>query len=75
MYKLSAGASPKNLPIFESAEYEVKRKITTFRTKDDFLDLQEIVSNPKCKNIVVIGGGFLGSEIACTLARNCMIFI
>lgn len=67
---IATGASPKSLPIFESAEYEVKTKITTFRTKDDFLDLQEIVSNPKCKNIVVIGGGFLGSEIACTLARN-----
>ncbi|XP_011638401.1 apoptosis-inducing factor 1, mitochondrial [Pogonomyrmex barbatus] len=67
---IATGASPKNLPIFESAENEVKDKITTFRTKDDFLDLEESVSNPKCKNIVVIGGGFLGSELACALARS-----
>jgi len=69
------GASPKNLPIFESVENEVKNKITTFRTKDDFLDLEQNVSDPKCKNIVIIGGGFLGSELACALARSCMSFI
>lgn len=43
-----------------------------FRTKNDFLDLEESISNPKCKNIVIIGGGFLGSELACALAKSCM---
>lgn len=70
-----AGASPKSLPIFESAEDSIKDKITTFRTKDNFLDLEENVSNPKCKNVVVIGGGFLGSELACALARSCKFFL
>lgn len=68
---VSAGSSPKNLSIFESAENIVKDKITTYRTKEDFLDLEESLSNPKCKNIAIIGGGFLGSELACVLARNC----
>lgn len=72
---LFIGASPKNLPIFESAEDKVIDKVTTFRTKSDFLDLEENVSNPKCKNIVIIGGGFLGSELACALAKSCMSFI
>ncbi|XP_012534213.1 apoptosis-inducing factor 1, mitochondrial isoform X2 [Monomorium pharaonis] len=67
---IATGASPKNLSIFESAEDNLKNKITTFRTKDDFLDLEESVSNPKCKNVVIIGGGFLGSELACALARS-----
>lgn len=67
---IATGASPKNLPIFESIEDEVKRKITTFRTKDDFIDLEHNVSDPKCKNIVIVGGGFLGSELACALARS-----
>ncbi|XP_070165438.1 apoptosis-inducing factor 1, mitochondrial isoform X1 [Polyergus mexicanus] len=67
---IATGASPKNLPIFESIEDEIKDKITTFRTKNDFLDLEESVSNPNCKNIVIIGGGFLGSELACALARS-----
>lgn len=66
---IATGASPKNLPIFESVEDEIKDRITTFRTKNDFLDLEESISNPKCKNIVIIGGGFLGSELACALAR------
>ncbi|KAL0110937.1 hypothetical protein PUN28_012772 [Cardiocondyla obscurior] len=67
---IATGASPKNLPIFESAEDGVKDKITMFRTKDDFLDLEKNVSNPKCKNIVIVGGGFLGSELACALAKS-----
>ncbi|XP_012148035.1 apoptosis inducing factor [Megachile rotundata] len=67
---IATGASPKNLPVFESLQDEVKDKIKTFRTKEDFLDLEESVHNPKCKNIVIIGGGFLGTELACSLARN-----
>lgn len=68
---ISAGSTPKNLPVFESAEDDVKNKITVYRTKEDFLDLEENVSESKCKNIAIIGGGFLGSELACVLARNC----
>lgn len=67
-----AGASPKNLPVFESLQDDLKNKIMTFRTKDDFLDIEDSMHDPKCKNIVIIGGGFLGSELACSLARNCM---
>ncbi|KYN21118.1 PREDICTED: apoptosis-inducing factor 1, mitochondrial [Trachymyrmex cornetzi] len=67
---IATGTSPKHLPIFESAEDGIKDKVITFRTKDNFLDLEENVSNPKCKNVVVIGGGFLGSELACALARS-----
>ncbi|KAG5324194.1 AIFM1 factor, partial [Acromyrmex heyeri] len=67
---IATGASPKNLSIFESAEDSIKDKVLTFRTKNNFLDLEENVSNPKCKNVVIIGGGFLGSELACALARS-----
>ncbi|XP_017760262.1 PREDICTED: apoptosis-inducing factor 1, mitochondrial isoform X2 [Eufriesea mexicana] len=67
---IATGASPKNLPVFESIQGDLKRKIATFRTKEDFLDLEDVVHNPKYKNIVIIGGGFLGSELACSLAHN-----
>lgn len=67
---IATGASPKNLPVFESLHDEVKDKIRTFRTKEDFLDLEDTVNNPKCKDIVVVGGGFLGTELACSLACN-----
>ncbi|KOX67939.1 Putative apoptosis-inducing factor 1, mitochondrial [Melipona quadrifasciata] len=67
---IATGASPKNLPVFESIQDELKNKIITFRTKEDFLDLEDIVHNVKYKNIVIIGGGFLGSELASSLAHN-----
>ncbi|XP_003396215.1 apoptosis-inducing factor 1, mitochondrial [Bombus terrestris] len=67
---IATGASPKNLPVFESMQDELKDKIVTFRTKEDFLDLEDAVHSPKYKNTVIIGGGFLGSELACSLARN-----
>ncbi|XP_033330992.2 apoptosis inducing factor isoform X2 [Megalopta genalis] len=67
---IATGASPKQLPVFESIEDELKDKIITFRTKEDFLDLEDSVHNPKYKNIVIVGGGFLGSELACSLAHN-----
>ncbi|XP_078045041.1 apoptosis inducing factor isoform X2 [Augochlora pura] len=67
---IATGASPKQLPVFESIEDELQDKIITFRTKEDFLVLEDSVHNPKYKNIVIVGGGFLGSELACSLARN-----
>ncbi|XP_012350119.1 apoptosis-inducing factor 1, mitochondrial [Apis florea] len=66
---IATGLSPKNLPLFESMQDEIKDKIITFRRKEDFLDLEEAVYDPKCKNIVIIGGGFLGSELSSSLAR------
>lgn len=54
---------------------EIKDKIITFRRKEDFLDLEEAVYDPKCKNIVVIGGGFLGSELSSSLCRICKILL
>lgn len=54
---------------------DLKDKIITFRRKEDFLDLEEAVYDPKYKNIVIIGGGFLGSELACSLAQICKILL
>lgn len=64
------GAQPKSIPIFETADEVTASKIIAFRTKEDFLELEENVNNPDVKNIVIVGGGFLGSELACSLARN-----
>ena len=64
------GSTPKNLELFEAADDKVKSMILPYRTIDDFLELEENVHNPDVKNIVIIGGGFLGSELACSLAQN-----
>lgn len=70
IFCLFTGATPKNIPVFERVDDAVKDKIITFRTKEDFLELEYNVNKPDVKNIVIVGGGFLGSELACSMARN-----
>ncbi|XP_011498552.1 PREDICTED: apoptosis-inducing factor 1, mitochondrial [Ceratosolen solmsi marchali] len=67
---IATGASPKNLSLFDSMSEEIKEKIILFRTKDDFLELMYNVKKPDVKDILVIGGGFLGSELSTSLVRN-----
>ncbi|KAK0098703.1 hypothetical protein PV326_004857 [Microctonus aethiopoides] len=67
---IATGASPKNHPIFDNADDNVKSKIILYRTKDDFLELEERLQDPKVKNVAIIGGGFLGSELACAMAKS-----
>ncbi|XP_051173048.1 apoptosis-inducing factor 1, mitochondrial isoform X2 [Leptopilina boulardi] len=67
---LATGSTPKNLEIFESADEKVTSKILPYRTLDDYLELEANVHDPNVRNIVIIGGGFLGSELACSMAQN-----
>lgn len=65
---LATGAKPKNLPIFEQAEESVKKHITLFRNIRDFQKLER--TSKKIKSIVIVGGGFLGSELAIGLVKH-----
>lgn len=65
---LAPGGKPKTLPQLEAASDEVKERIVYFRTADDFLRLEKISTTSK--RILVIGGGFLGSELTCALVNN-----
>lgn len=65
---LAPGGTPKTLPVLESAPQEIKKRIIHYRTADDFLKLDEIADS--ARSIVIIGGGFLGSELACALSRR-----
>jgi NADPH-dependent 2,4-dienoyl-CoA reductase/sulfur reductase-like enzyme len=56
---LATGARPRRLP------FDVEG-IIYYRTLDDYLALQKL----KGGEVVVIGGGFIGSEIAAALALN-----
>ncbi|XP_066591372.1 apoptosis-inducing factor 1, mitochondrial [Prorops nasuta] len=67
---IATGASPKHLPLFDKADEKVKEKILYFRTKDDFIKLQKSILKRDVKNIIIIGGGFLGSELSCSLGQN-----
>jgi programmed cell death 8 (apoptosis-inducing factor) len=68
------GGTPKNLPEFESAGEQVEKRTTLYRKVPDFRELEEI--SRKSKSIAIIGGGFLGSELACALGRrgNCCCY-
>jgi len=41
---------------------------TLYRNVDDFRSLEEVAC--KSKSIAIVGGGFLGSELACALGRK-----
>lgn len=65
---LAPGVKPKTLPELEAAPEELKERIIYFRTADDFLRLEKI--SESAKTIAIIGGGFLGSELACALSKR-----
>lgn len=64
---IATGSTPKNLEIFESAPAKIKERISLFKTIDDFGSLKRNVD--KSQTVAIIGGGFLGSELACALAQ------
>lgn len=64
---IATGSTPKNLDVFESAPANIKERISLFKTIEDFGNLRRNVDNSK--SVAIVGGGFLGSELACALAK------
>nr|XP_020454710.1 apoptosis-inducing factor 1, mitochondrial [Monopterus albus] len=65
---IATGGVPRNLQVIERAGDEVVKRTTLFRKVEDFKSLDKVSRN--VKSITVIGGGFLGSELACALGRR-----
>ncbi|CAH1777486.1 unnamed protein product [Owenia fusiformis] len=65
---IATGGKPKNLPCLENAGAGVAEKTTLFRNIADFRRLEEVTKTSD--SIVIIGGGFLGSELACALGNR-----
>lgn len=63
---IATGGQPKNLPVFEKPE--LADKVTLYRTVSDFQALDEL--SRRAKSVVIVGGGFLGSELGCALGRR-----
>nr|CAD7407749.1 unnamed protein product [Timema cristinae] len=61
---LATGSIPRNLDLFENAPKNIREKEIY-----DFEEIDEVIKDG-AKSIVVIGGSFLGSELACALARR-----
>lgn len=64
---IATGCSPKTLEVFESAPRSMKENISKFRTPFDYERLKKICDTKG--SIVIVGSGFLGSELACALAQ------
>lgn len=63
---LATGGEPKRLPMQDKNN----KNITTFRSIEDFKKLEQLAKNGA--HIAVVGGGFLGSELAVALAHRGM---
>ncbi|XP_066992051.2 putative apoptosis-inducing factor 1, mitochondrial [Anabrus simplex] len=65
---LATGSVPNKLPAFENAPEEVKHKIVYYQRLDDFEYVHEAVKSG-VKDIAIIGGGYLATELAHSLNR------
>ncbi|KAM9729492.1 apoptosis-inducing factor 1, mitochondrial isoform 2-T2 [Menidia menidia] len=65
---IATGGIPRNLQVIERAGEEVKDRTTLFRKIEDFKALDKVSRN--MSSITIVGGGFLGSELACALGRR-----
>lgn len=62
---LATGGIPKTLPVLQGAG---EGKVTTFRSVKDFKKLHSLIKSAD-KKIVIVGGGFLGSELAVAVSH------
>ncbi|XP_008331170.1 apoptosis-inducing factor 1, mitochondrial [Cynoglossus semilaevis] len=65
---IATGGVPRTLQVIERAGEEVMKRTTLFRKINDFKSLEKVSRN--AKSITIIGGGFLGSELACALSMK-----
>jgi hypothetical protein len=65
---IATGGRPKNLEVFENSSQSVKNHVTLFRDISDFRKLVKVTQT--AKSLLVVGGGFLGSELACALGKQ-----
>nr|CAL36989.1 programmed cell death 8/apoptosis inducing factor [Suberites domuncula] len=65
---LATGGRPRNLPVFADGPSELKERVSVYRAIPDYLSLDKLASS--VESILVVGGGFLGSELAVGLASR-----
>ena len=65
---LATGGRPRNLPVFREAPADVRERVSLYRSIPDYQKLDGLVE--KAESILVVGGGFLGSELAVGMASR-----
>ncbi|XP_052852904.1 putative apoptosis-inducing factor 1, mitochondrial isoform X1 [Drosophila gunungcola] len=64
---IATGCAPKNLTMLRDAPPSVLEKVMVYRTPDDFDRLRRLAAEKR--SITIVGNGFIGSELACSLAH------
>ncbi|XP_068151377.1 putative apoptosis-inducing factor 1, mitochondrial isoform X1 [Drosophila tropicalis] len=64
---IATGCAPKNLTMFRDAPPSVREKVMVYRTPEDFDRLRRYAKEKR--SITIVGNGFIGSELACSLAH------
>lgn len=64
---IATGGKPKTAEAFKKSPEKFQNKVTVFRNVQDFEKLLEV--SKQGKHIAIVGGGFLGSELAFALAN------
>lgn len=64
---LATGVRPRSLDVFERAPSQIQHKIWLYKEIDKFAEFKKSIE--KSHSVAIIGGGFLGSELACSLAN------
>ncbi|CAH1105018.1 unnamed protein product [Psylliodes chrysocephalus] len=67
---IATGAKPKLSSVFEAAKSDIKtaNRVKMYRDIYDFEEAHDMFE--KATDVAIIGGGFLGSELACAMSRT-----
>lgn len=63
---IATGVRPRSLKVFNQAPAKVQDKIISYKEIENFESLKKRMEN--VQSIAIVGGGFLGSELSCSLA-------
>ncbi|KAI1721693.1 pyridine nucleotide-disulfide oxidoreductase domain-containing protein [Ditylenchus destructor] len=67
---IATGSRAKPLKELDTSNSKLEKSITHFRSIEDYKKLESAVRSKEESNIVVIGGGVLGSELVYSLTRR-----
>jgi hypothetical protein len=67
---LATGGVPRQLGMVKALPAHIRERVTTYRKVADFRALKRALTTDAPQQVVVIGGGFLGSELAVAIARQ-----
>lgn len=68
---IATGGRPKTTEVFKKASPDINERLILYHNLDDFRRLRKISETNS--TITIVGGGFLGSELACALGRRSQL--